>query len=166
MAKNIFSINTPIQSSLVNANFTELYDDMDSRNTAWTAFTPSYNAITVGSGTNQGYYKQIGKVVFVRVYWTYGAGAAVGASPTLNLPVNISANYSSVGNPLIGHINFLDATTANYLGTFYRNSASTASLVATTATASYVQDSSVQSNVPFVWTTNDSFNGYLIYEAV
>ena len=57
---------------------------------AWTAWTPSWTNVTVGNGTNEGAYIQIGKIVFMRINFTLGNTSAITGLITLTLPVTIA----------------------------------------------------------------------------
>jgi hypothetical protein len=128
-------------------------------------FTPTYVNLTVGAGTNTGRFSMQGRQVYVTYHWVFGSGAAVSTGAGITAPVNIADIYASTGNPIIGHINVLDSGVANYVGTMYRGSATSASFVMQTASGTYLQDSQVTSSVPVSWGTSDSINGYFTYIA-
>ena len=81
---------------------------------AWVAFTPSWTNLTAGAGTNTGAYCKIGKTVHFRVFWKFGAGAAVGTGPTLTIPVALKT-YDST-NTIIGNVTLEDSGTGLYQG--------------------------------------------------
>lgn len=66
--------------------------------TGWSmnSFTPTWTNITVGNGTSQGYYIQIGKIVFVTVEFILGTTSSVGTSPNFTPPVGtVSSHYNT-----------------------------------------------------------------------
>ena len=61
---------------------------------AWKSWTPTWTNFTIGNGTNDCKYIQIGKTVFYRVYTTLGGSSVVGTYPTFTLPVTSIATPS------------------------------------------------------------------------
>jgi hypothetical protein len=65
--------------------------------TAWTAFTPSWNNVTLGSGeTNVGRYFLMGKTLFVTADLTLGTGGSVSGTLSMDLPNSYTAANQSV----------------------------------------------------------------------
>lgn len=64
---------------------------------AMTVWTPTWANLTVGNGTVNAYYKQIGKIVHFWVQFIYGSTSsiAVAPNPTFTLPVNCVDNGNS-----------------------------------------------------------------------
>jgi hypothetical protein len=86
--------------------------------TAWTNFTPSYEGISVGNGTNIGKYLKIGKRVIVQTYFAFGGTSSVSSVIYLDLPVLQAAHYDT-GNftPAVGQaVRYVSATGALYQG--------------------------------------------------
>lgn len=81
---------------------------IDFSNTAWTSYTPSLRTnggtITLGNGSVEGAYKQLGKTVHFRAKFTIGSTTAIGANEiVIGLPVNAaSSDYSFAGAALDG----------------------------------------------------------------
>lgn len=126
---------------------------------AWTAFTPSWTNLTVGAGgTNEGYYKQIGKTVFFRVKTILGTSPSVGAA-ILALPVTIKAGYGTY--QFIGYGFFLDGAATGYEARL--NKAGT--LYAVTTSSTYAGHLAVSSTTPFTWAETDSIEIVGTYEA-
>jgi hypothetical protein len=129
----------------------------------WTAYTPTYTTgITVGNGTVDAKYQQIGKMVNVTFQFTLGSTSAITGLPRVSLPVAASSVlYAVVGTTGFGDygvgvypaLAIFETTTRVYLG-------------AITASGTYaVETAAVSATVPFTWTTNDYINFYLTYEA-
>lgn len=132
---------------LKNQAFTSV--DLD----AWTSFVPSWTNLTPGSGTNEGAYCQIGKVVHFRVRFIFGSGSAVGTAPRLTLPVSISAAQAGY----IGVCMVVDSGTASYGGYIYSN-----------GDVMYDNGTNMgypSATTPMTWTTNDFLTISGTYEA-
>lgn len=60
--------------------------DITAGTTGWTAFTPTYIATSVATSTNVGWYKKIGKIVFIEIYTAWSASGAGSTGVQVNLP--------------------------------------------------------------------------------
>lgn len=146
---------------------------MTGTGTSWpyTSYTPTYTNITVGSGTNTAWYKQIGKTVHYYGRWVYGAGSAVGSNPTVSLPVTASSNYNveaSKGITFIGDVRFLDSGTANYAGVagITNDSGLTKfQLLVFNASGAYTTIGGLTSAIPHTWASADEIEWSVTYEA-
>ena len=166
MAKNIFSINTPIQSSKVNENFTELYAFMDNASGAWQNWTPSWSNFTAGSATIVAKYIQIGKTVSFYLFVTLNS-STMSASPQFTLPVQPSAGYNSgASKSRLFYAQITDAGVNDYgaLGSMITDTGK-CELVLLNASGTYVQHSQVNSTTPFTWGNGDYFQVTGTYEA-
>lgn len=74
---------------------------------AWTAWTPTWVNLTIGNGTNDWKYMQIGKSVWFRGVTIFGTTTTMGTGPTFTLPV------TSIAVP---HTNMQIATLKLYNG--------------------------------------------------
>lgn len=129
---------------------------------AWTAFTPSWTNLTVGSGTNVGYYQQVGKTVHIRGYVVLAADSSISGAVSFVPPVN-AATYNTWSN--IGNVLLRDSGTGSMEGFVDWESATSFAIVAWTADTTYVKAIALSSTVPFTWTTNDSIQFVCTYEA-
>jgi hypothetical protein len=125
---------------------------------AWTAFTPSWTNLTVGSGTNVGAYKRIGKLVIGWIKFIYGAGSSMGAA-SVALPVSLASGFAGMAMP-IGTIIINDYGTGFFCGSLL----ATGSLYVRTSNATYVGHSSLASNEPMTWQTTDELFINFMYE--
>lgn len=132
----------------------------------WTSYTPTWTNLTVGSGTNVGYYKQIGKTVFIQIHWVFGSGASVGVEPEFSLPVTASSHYSLSGTftPIVNGL-ILDSGTANLpaLGTLVTTGR--VRVGAIRADTTYAAINYVGTTTPMTWTTADEIRLSGFYEA-
>jgi hypothetical protein len=129
---------------------------------AWTAYTPTFQNLTVGNGTSAFYYVKIGKTVHVTGRFTLGTTSSFGTSVNVSMPVTMDSNYGSLqlmgssmyfgtSTTIVGTLNLIDST---YLRLFIVGSAVTyANLINSSAT------------VPFTWASTNSFNIHVTYEA-
>ncbi|MFA5423582.1 MAG: hypothetical protein WC374_06950 [Phycisphaerae bacterium] len=133
--------------------------ESDIAGTAWTAFTPSWTNLTVGSGTNTGYYKQIGKTVFFRVKFEFAADSSVGGNITLTLPVSPKGFDGPIGNGMV-----TDAATENY-NAFMLGTAAAAGIYVFDTSATYSRVRPINATVPITFGTGDIIRLQGCYEA-
>ena len=130
---------------------------------AWISWTPTWTLTTTTSSTTVAKYIQVGKTVYFRLKFTFGASTAfTGSFPTFSLPVTAKNDTTSAG---MYTALFNDNTIANYIfagqiGT----GASSIALEASLASGTYVTSIGVSSTVPFTWGTNDNVNVEGFYE--
>jgi hypothetical protein len=130
---------------------------------AWTAFTPSYAGVTIGNGTNTGYYAKVGKTVYVYVEFLLGSTSAITGFITATHPLTAQINYPFT--PL-GRVLFRDAGTALYYGDVIGSSNNTTVEIFPNLTSgTYASYTSASATVPFTWTTNDYFSFSYTYQA-
>lgn len=122
---------------------------------AWKAWTPALTNWTVGANAVDAKYIQIGKTIMFRLYWKFGAGAAVGSAPTFTFPITSISYPGTAQLQTLGSLSVLDAGTANYFGIVVWMTTTTALLQASVSDSAYVKASTFTANVPMTWTTND-----------
>lgn len=130
---------------------------------AWQSWTPTWTNFTVGNGTVDAKYIQIGKTVHARLRAVMGSTSSMGSDPVFTLPVTPHTAY--VQPETVGHGFLLDSGTSLYhvLVTFdgsYRGL-----MYAVVTSGAYGTYGSITASVPFVWGTNDGFGLNLTYEA-
>lgn len=131
---------------------------------AWQSWTPTYTVLTVGNGTHNSKYIQIGKTVIARLAFTLGSTSAMGAGvPTFTLPVT-SASYTT-SQPAIGFGNAVKNVTSEYPCLMELPSITTGSILLQNAAGTYVVAAAFSSIAPFTWAANDSISAVLVYEA-
>jgi hypothetical protein len=137
---------------------------------AWVDWTPSFSALTVGSGTLIARHRTIGKTVQYYLEFTYGAGSSVGTNPSFTLPSTPRAStYSNnaSGGSVIGQANYYNNTlTRWYPAGFVRlSAAATASLMCATGNVTFVSTvNAVTSSQPFTWAAAAKICVYGEYE--
>lgn len=128
---------------------------------AWTSYTPTLGAWTLGSGTTSGSYARIDKLVFFRAMFTFGAGSAAASSiPTLTLPVTASAGMNLLSSMAWGTL--YDAASSTYQATCRLVSTTTVGFLLIGSNGLHTTPSAT---TPFTWGTGDSLLAYGFYEA-
>jgi len=121
----------------------------------WTAFTPTWSALTVGNGTQSAFYSVINKILFVRTRFTLGSTSAVTGNVGLTLPNSYVADTNS--QVLIGVSLTEDIGAASFLGSnYFVSSTGIRPMVGNTA-FTYTTGNFYSSTVPMTWTTGDRF---------
>jgi hypothetical protein len=149
-----------------DAFFEDFIIGTNSVHAAWTSFTPSWTNLTVGNATQQGRYCKYGTLVVCSVNIVFGNTSAMGANPTLTLPVTASSTmYGASGLMYCGWSYFTDSGTANYAGFVRMTTTTTVSPLVGNAASTYLGESGLSSTVPMTWTTNDQLNMYFSYQS-
>ena len=131
-------------------------------NAAWTSYTPTWTNLTVGNGTNNFAYKQIGKTVFVRGDFIFGSTSSISGGVSFTLPVT-SIAYN--GEHSFGICQLGDSGTADYFGAIYYVATSKGLIRVINSAGTYSTWAGISSTVPFTWTTGDVIRFHLYYEA-
>lgn len=126
----------------------------------WGTWSPTYANLTVGNGTVEAKYKQIGKTVHFKWIFTLGTTSSVGTAPTVTFPVTAAeTGVDSAGTPeyrSIGVCKFLDSGTQIYHGHTVPKSTTTFMPQASNAAGTYVTFATVSATVPFSFGTGDA----------
>jgi hypothetical protein len=128
-------------------------------NAAWTSYTPTFTGLTIGNGTVVAKYKQVGKIVTLKIRIVLGSTSSM-ANMTITLPISATNDSSEQKSSCT----IADAGTAYYMGFPILESGKIAMYVAN-ASVTYVSASNFSSTIPMTWTTNDSISINFIYEA-
>jgi hypothetical protein len=122
----------------------------------WTSYTPTLGGTgwALGSGSINGYYSKIGRVVNFQIRVVFGAGATFGAGrPTLTLPV--TARSTSGNIDFVTDIAYEDASAgARYSGTA-ECSTSALDLFVWNSSTTYLSITGLSSAIPMTWAAND-----------
>lgn len=130
---------------------------------AWQSWTPTWTNLTVGNGTTNYRYTQIGKTVHFRGSVIFGSTSAMSTTPTFTLPVTSSSNYTASRSPL-GASEILDSGTADHFGPVIWLSTTTAKVSVFNAAGTYLTFVDVTSAIPMTWATNDGLFFWGSYE--
>jgi hypothetical protein len=131
----------------------------------WDDWSPTLTNITIGNGTVDARYVQIGKTVLVRFLFTFGSsGSAVGTSPQVSLPVDCHASYGS-NLVWIADAVLFDASSVRRKGVVILNQTTQRFLVEALDVSTTVRHISITSTVPFAWAVGDVIGFTATYEA-
>jgi len=132
--------------------------------TTWTAFTPTWNNLTVGNAQQEARYTQVGKNVYFWVKLELGSTSSVSTEPRMNFP--IQARSTAAGQCAQLQYNFLDNGVAQYFGSGAGlvNSQTTFRLHILNAASTYVNSTQITSTVPFTWGSSDIIHIFGSYE--
>ena len=129
------------------------------------SWTPTFTNLTVGNGTLTASAIRVNDLYVANFLLRFGSTTSMGTDPRVQLPLNVAttSRYLSVGS--IFH--FFDISTGIewqgygriYDGDEVRIRYSRQS----TATSAGIFANSVQSTLPFTWTTSDELYGVIVY---
>lgn len=134
----------------------------------WKSWTPTWTNLTVGNGTGDYKYTQIGKTVIARFSFIFGSTSAFTGTPYLTLPVAPNASYINTNKRtyMSGDLHIEDNATVGYNGWIrFQDDPVRLTLGQYTVSGTYSQLSSISATAPFTWTTGDFFYGQVVYEA-
>jgi hypothetical protein len=127
---------------------------------AWTAWSPTVNNLTVGSGSLTTRYRRAGKTVDLEFVFVYGAGSAVGTIPDFTLPAAPAAHYPSAsGSILPASVIIVDSATTQRQG-FLSWNGTIAGILYWNAGA----PAAITSTAPWTWATGDQIHVFATYE--
>jgi hypothetical protein len=126
---------------------------------AWASWTPTLTNLSGGT-LNYSKYIQIGKTIHARFKYTL-AGAGVGTSPTITLPVAASADYATSGESFLSTVSFVDLGINFYAGQVFWATSTTVTFRVQTGTTT----NGISATIPFTWGTGDYIQAHIVYEA-
>lgn len=132
---------------------------------AWQSWTPTFTNLTIGNGSYTARYRQIGKVVYLRLTITMGSTSSVGTNPSFTLPVAATSYGASVGEVLYGQAVYLDAGTNSYMGAIGLNSTTVSNFYRFGVSGGNITKGGLSSTTPFTWGNTDEMNVTGAYEA-
>jgi hypothetical protein len=127
----------------------------------WQTFTPSYGGITVGNGTVQAKYQQIGKLV--NFYWklVLGSTSSVGSDPFVAVPLT-----KAVTGYIFHEAMYSDASSGTFSKGFGVNTGVNIYLYVLNTSGTYAAANTLSSTVPFTLAVGDELFISGSYEAV
>lgn len=157
---------TTTKWNLLNSNDAYFYSVLGD-SLQWTSFTPQFDGLTPGNGTNTGKYARVGKMVAVQTYFAYGSASSNdGGDFVLYLPVSEASYYNSGGTPTLGQAIKYDSATSSAIegAVVFFDTGQVFSLVYGTAAASATM-LSISGSIPSAWVATDELHMSFIYEA-
>lgn len=140
---------------LTGANFVE-----------WTAYTPTWTNLTVGNGSQEFRYIQIGKLVTVSGRFTFGSTTSVTSSPIkLSLPVTARTPTLTNAGQGLGGGTFTDAGSSLYAAVVVYDTTTRVGLCVYGTGGTFATVTDTSSSNPFVWANTDEIGITFSYEA-
>jgi hypothetical protein len=137
---------------IIDTEIKALDTRLDVVEAAWTSYSPTIlSAWTLGNGTLEGYYRNIGKLIVYRIHFQAGSTTTFVGSPAWALPPFVvkAPVFGSNIDACLGHAGIIDASTGNR---FFRNClAANNDRIIITDDA----DTRLSATVPFTWATSD-----------
>jgi hypothetical protein len=131
------------------------------------SFTPSWTNLTIGNGTQAGYYTQVGKWVEFYISLTFGSTTSISGAVAVAYPVGSAATTFGQLRMPVGMVTLEDNGTNNFVGIVRANAAAPTvrmDIMAQGSASTYVDNTGVTSTIPFTWTTNDQMMIHGRYE--
>jgi hypothetical protein len=158
---SLTSANEGLTSYIANTNSLEIYNGsawiaVGNTTYAWTAYTPSLTNISLGNGSVDFAYSQIGARVNVRGRLTFGSTTAISGAATFSLPQ--TGNGNSYGACI------LRSNATDYEGVAIAGS-STIVCSAFNSAGTYSARANTSATVPNIWTSGDLISFSITYEA-
>ena len=154
------SLTTPIVSQFGTAS---------GLGAAWASWTPTLTAAfgswTLGNGTLDCKYIQIGKTVHYRFSFTFGSTSAMPiVQPRFSLPVT-AATYGGASGTPIGLVHIEDSGTGNFVGMVEMFSTTVAIPFYQALSGTNISVGNISTTAPMTWATGDQLNCSGTYEA-
>lgn len=132
---------------------------------SWQSYTSTPTNLTIGNGTLNSKYIQIGKTVFGRISFVFGSTSSISGSVIFTLPVTSVSYPGTATTQPIGDIEYFDGASALTRGWVAWASTTTCQLLVNTAGGTYVAFAGLSSSVPYTWATNMQISLNFSYEA-
>lgn len=131
---------------------------------AWTAWTPTWTNLTVGNATVDAKYVQRGKLVAVKLLFTFGSTSSISGTVSFSAPVTPVAGPQ--GGMPAGLVTIRDTSAnKNYRGAFNVTSVSDLGLRVDQTDGTYSFSTALSSTIPMTWATGDTIALEGTYEA-
>ena len=128
---------------------------------AWTSYTPTITGASLGNGTLDAKYKQIGKTVFVRFKFTLGSTSSINGC-TITKPITSVTPPSASA---IAPCALRDTGVAAYIGIVAEADTTTFYIANLKVDTTYPTYPAITSTTPFTWGSGDEISFTCIYEA-
>jgi hypothetical protein len=153
-SRNLLKMNSSDIIELGDSNNELVIPAMD-----WQSFTPTWNNVTVGNGTSEGFYTRINDTIIGTAYFALGSTSSITGTVSLTPPVGTPLTREGFN---IGSTRSVDFGTGAFSGLAILAS-NTIRPRCAGASASFVGDNEINATTPFTWTTNDYFHVNFTY---
>jgi len=127
---------------------------------AWSTYTPTFGAFSLGNGTLVARYRHFGRVVVVDIAVTMGSTSSVSGAIEISRPV--TAANAITGSTFAAIFD----TGVGYIPAFAQGASTTVWLLRPIQTdGTYGTMPGTSASVPMTWTTGDVFSFTSVYEA-
>ena len=125
----------------------------------WSETTPTFHALTVGTGTAKQRYARFNKTIYAKLFLQFGSTTSVTGDFAWVLPILMNADiaYHAVGQAVV-----LDNDTGDYYTATVRGDTSNRRAFFYTSTS---PSALMDATTPFTWATNDTIWAGVVYEA-
>ena len=120
---------------------------------AWTSFTPSWTGLTPSNGFVSAQYSQFNKILFVRVFFTFGTTTSMGDPVRMTLPASLT---QTTNQEIVGWAQYTDTGIASYPGYVSVSSSTQVTLGVINTAGTYSTSNNVNNARPFVFAYTDS----------
>ena len=169
------SLLTSPSHALQHANINDAVEALEAKvaigNTVigtYTAYTPTWNNLTVGNGTVSSAYARVNNFVHYFGAFTFGSTTSitVAQNPELIMPITAGTPFSSGLLAPYGICSLFDTSAVLlYDGIVMSTSGTTGSIRVGNSASTYLSGNNVTPSVPMTWTTGDRINWNLYYRA-
>ena len=123
----------------------------------FSTFTPTWTNLSIGNGSQTGYYRYSAGKLDVYIDLTFGSTTSISGGVTVLLPNSETMYSTAIGvRQPFGLCEFYDDSGAlGYEGVVRYNSSTSVALLVRNASATYVTSGGLSSTVPFTWAVND-----------
>ena len=145
----------------------DVVENMTAIGGAWTAYTPTWTNLTVGSATQEHAYVAAGKLHVVRIEITLN-GSTLSGQPEFTLPDGVSVHPQHADTAPLGSGFLLDASAGNGVFAYFCRSSTTAArvrLLAVSVFGAYTNVAGLSATAPFTWANSDRIEGTFTFEA-
>jgi len=119
---------------------------------SWVSFTPSWNNLTIGNGTDQWYYAVVNETLFITGRTTFGSTSSISGAVQMEIPYG--TGIMNVSQP-VGSANYLESGGDNYNGVVTTQSGTTLGFREFNVTGSLITQANIFAGSPFTWGTDD-----------
>lgn len=129
----------------------------------WQPWVPVLTNLTLGTGTQDARYRQVGKTVDYYWRFVFGGGSAVGTDPLFTPPVAPAGHYPVSGEAFFpGTLRLVDTGSGARQGDITLSAGPNLRLVFWTAAPALSQ---ITATAPWTWGVGDFMTAYGTYEA-
>jgi hypothetical protein len=158
------TVGSVLTASRYNADVVE---NMTAIGGAWTAYTPTWTNLTVGSATQEHAYVAAGKLHVVRIEIALN-GSTLSGQPEFTLPGGVSLHSQYSDTAPLGSGFLLDSSSGTGVFAYFCRSSTTAArarLLAVSISGAYTAVAGLSATAPFTWANGDRIEGTFMFQA-